>query len=160
MSESVHHFGPTWYIGRMKEKRTGDFVGAVIINTIVCVILNTLLLWRQWTQGVILESWIDILWAANISLGVQIVGNLLLAFYRPPRLQALMRALFAAAGLLSAIVFFIVFPLDFSHVVGSWLNTLLKVLLTIGIGVSLIAFVVELVRFIAGKPIVQERPEA
>lgn len=144
----------------MKEKKTGDFVAAVIVNIIVCVILNTLLLWRQWTQGVILESWIDILWAANISLGVQIAGNLLLAFYHPPRLQTLMRALFAAAGLLSAIVFFIVFPLDFSHIVGNWLNTLLKVLLMIGIGVSLIAFVIEFVRFIMGRPIVQERPEA
>jgi hypothetical protein len=137
----------------MKEKKTGDFVGAVIVNIIVCVILNTLLLWRQWTQGVILESWIDILWAANISLGVQITGNLLLAFYRPPRVQALMRALFAAAGLLSAIVFFIVFPMDFSHLVGDWLNTLLKVLLMVGIGVSLIALVIELVRFILGSAV-------
>jgi hypothetical protein len=141
----------------MKEKKTGDFVGAVVVNVFVCVILNTLLLWRQWTQGVILESWIDILWAANISIGVQIAGNLLLAFYHPPRLQALMRALFSAASLLSAIVFFIVFPMDFSHLVGAWLNTLLKVLLMIGIGVSLIAFVVEFVRFILGRPIAQPR---
>jgi len=140
----------------MKQKRTGDFIGAVVVNIIVCVILNTLLLWRQWTQGVILESWIDILWAANISFGVQIAGNLLLAFYRPPRLQALMRALFAAASLLSAIVFFIVFPMDFSHLVGSWLNTLLKVLLMIGIGVSAIACVVECVRFVLGRPTAQE----
>lgn len=136
----------------MKEKKTGDFIAAVIINILVCVVLNTLLLWRQWTQGVILESWIDILWAANISIGVQIVGNLMLAFYRPPRMLAFMRALFAAAGLLSAIVFFIVFPMDFSHLVGNWLNTLLKVLLMIGIGASLIALVVELVRFIMGGP--------
>jgi ABC-type transport system involved in multi-copper enzyme maturation permease subunit len=106
----------------MKEKKTGDFVGAVVVNIIVCVILNTLLL----------------------------------AFYHPPRLQALTRALFAAAGLLSAIVFFIVFPMDFSRLVGSWLNTLLKVLLTIGIGVSLIAFVIECVRFIPGRPIAQK----
>ena len=140
----------------MRQKRTGDFIGTVVVNIIVCVILNTLLLWRQWTQGVILESWIDILWAANISFGVQIAGNLLLAFYRPPRLQALMRALFAAASLLSAIVFFIVFPMDFSRLVGSWLNTLLKVLLMIGIGVSAIAFVVECVRFILGRPMAQE----
>jgi hypothetical protein len=144
----------------MKEKKTGDFVAAVIFNIIACVFMNTLLLWRQWTQGVILESWVDILWAANISLGVQIVGNLVLAFSHPPRLQTLMRALFAAAGLLSAIVFFIVFPMDFSHLVGAWLNTLLKVLLTIGIGVSLIAFVVESVRFILGKPTAQDRPGA
>jgi hypothetical protein len=136
----------------MKEKKTGEFVAAVIMNIIVCVVLNTLLLWRQWTQGVILESWVDILWAANISIGVQIIGNLMLALYRPPRMLSFMRALFAASGLLSAIVFFIVFPMDFSHLVGSWLNTALKVLLMIGIGASLIALVVELVRFVVGGP--------
>ncbi|HYW85772.1 MAG TPA: hypothetical protein VFB30_21145 [Spirochaetia bacterium] len=143
----------------MREKKTGDFVGAVVVNVLVCIVLNTLLLWRQWTQGVILESWVDILWAANISFAVQIGGNLILAFYHPPRLQSLMRALFAAAGLLSAIVFFIVFPMDFSHLVGTWLNTLLKVLLMIGIGVSLITFVVEFVRFIVGTPMAPGRTE-
>ena len=143
----------------MKERKTGDFVAAVVINILVCIVLNTLLLWRQWTQGVILESWVDILWAANISFGVQIAGNLILAFYHPPRLQTLMRALFAAAGLLSAIVFFIVFPMDFSHLVGIWLNTLLKVLLMIGIGVSLITFVVEFVRFVIGRPLARQRTE-
>ena len=44
----------------MKEKKTGDYVAAVIMNVVVCIVLNTLLLWRQWTQGVILESWVDI----------------------------------------------------------------------------------------------------
>jgi len=143
----------------MKEKKTGDFVAAVIVNILVCIVLNTLLLWRQWTQGVILESWVDILWAANISFAVQIGGNLILAFSHPPRLQTLMRALFAAAGLLSAIVFFIVFPMDFSRLVGRWLNTLLKVLLMIGIGASLITFVVEFVRFVMGRPLPHQRTE-
>ena len=135
----------------MKEKKTGEYVAAVIVTIAVCVVLNTLLLWRQWTQGVILESWIDILWAANISLGIQIAGNLVLAFYRPPVFRAFMQAAFTAASLLSAIVFFIVFPMDFSHLVGDWLNTLLKGLLIVGIGVSAIALVVELVRIPSAK---------
>jgi len=52
--------------------------------------MNTLLLWRQHTQGVILERWADILWAADISLGAQIVGNLLLCFCRPLLFTAFM----------------------------------------------------------------------
>jgi hypothetical protein len=131
----------------MKEKTTGDYVGAMIGNVIVLVFMNTVLLWRQHTQGVILESWADILWAANVSLGAQIVGSFLLCFFRPAWFSALMRAAFAAAGLLSIIVFFVVFPFDFSRLVGTWLNTLLKVLLMVGMAGTVVGFLVELVRF-------------
>ena len=131
----------------MKEKRTGELAAAVVWNVIVLVFVNTVLLWRQATQGAILESWADILWAADISLMAQIVGNLLLCFYRPPWLSAFLRAVFAGTGLLSIIVFFIVFPLDFSHLVGAWLNTLLKIVMIVGMGGAFIGLVVELVRF-------------
>jgi hypothetical protein len=142
----------------MKEQTTGHYVGAILGNIIGIAFMNTVLLWRQHTQGVILSSWIDILWAANLSLGVQMLGNLLLAFYRPPRFAALMRALFAAASLVSIIVFFLVFPLDFSQLVGGpWLNTLLKVLMVVGMGVTLISGTVQLVRFIMGPAHRDER---
>lgn len=134
----------------MREKRTGDFVGAVFGNIVALVVVNTVLLWRQWTAGVILESWVDILWAANLSIAVQIVGNFLLVFFRPGWFQALMRLLFAAAGLLSLIVFSIVFPLDFGALVGDWLNTALRIVIVVGIGVTFIVCVVELVRTLAG----------
>ncbi|HTP58653.1 MAG TPA: hypothetical protein VMM82_07020 [Spirochaetia bacterium] len=134
----------------MKEKTTGDYIGAIVGNIIAIVFVNTVLLWRQYTHGVILASWADILWAANLSLGVQIVGNFLLCFFRPSWFSALLRAAFAAAGLVSIIVFFIVFPLDFSRLVGTWLNTLLKVLLMIGMAGTAIGFLVEMVRFIRG----------
>ncbi len=135
----------------MKEKRTGELVGSIIGNVFAIAIVNSVLLWRQYTHGAILESWVDILWAANLSVLVQIAGNLILAFYRPPRLYAFMELLFSLAGLLSVIVFFIVFPLDFSLLVGSWLNTLLRVLMIVGIAGGSIGVIVWLVRFIAGR---------
>ncbi len=134
----------------MKEQTTGHFVGAILGNVFGILLFNSVLLWRTYTRGVILDTWIDILWATNLSLGIQMLGNLLLAFYRPPRFYALMRALFAAASLLSVIVFYIVFPLDFSGIVGAWLNTLLKVLLFVSMAVAMITAIVHLVRFIAG----------
>ncbi len=136
----------------MKEKRTGELVAGIIGNILAIVIINTALLWRQWTHGVVLESWVDILWAANLSLLVQIAGNLILVFYRPPRAYWLFQALFAAVGLVSLIVFYIVFPLDFSQLVGIWLNTLLKIIMIIGMIGTLIGFVVHLVRLVLGKP--------
>jgi hypothetical protein len=132
----------------MKEKKTAEFIGSVIGNIVGLILVNTVLLWRHLTQGVILESWVDILWAANLSLLVQIVGNLSLVFYRTPVFLAFMKMLFAVTGMISIIVFYIVFPLDFSRLVGDWLNTLVRVVLMVGMGGALIGFIVELVRFI------------
>jgi hypothetical protein len=139
----------------MREKKTGDYVGAVVANVIVLVFVNTLLLWRQSTQGIVLESWADVLWALDASLGAQIAGNFLLCFYRPQWFSAIIRAFLAAAGLMSIIVFYVVFPLDFSHVVGAWLNALMKIVLIVGMAGSVIGIVIELVRFIqaAGRAV-------
>jgi hypothetical protein len=135
----------------MKEKRTGQFIGSIFGNILALAIVNTVLIWRQYTHGVILESWVGILWAANLSLIVQIAGSLILAFYRPAALYAFMEMVFAGLGLLSMIVFFIVFPLDFSGVVGPWLNTLLKVVIALGMAGASIGILVWMVRLVSGK---------
>jgi hypothetical protein len=134
----------------MKQKRTGEYVGSIFANVIALVAVSTVPLWRHWTQGVITETWADVLWAVDLSLLVQIAGNLLLLFYRPGWLQALLGAVFSAAGLLSLIVFFIVFPLDFSLLVGQWLNVLIKWVLILGMLGALVGGIVQLVRFVLG----------
>lgn len=141
----------------MKEKKTSDLVASVVFNVIFLVFVNTVPLWQQSTRGVVLETWSSVLWAMNVSIGSQIAGNLFLLFYRPRWLSELLGAVFAATGLLSIIVFFIVFPLDFSKVVGPWLNTLVKILLMLGMAGSLIGFIVQLVRFLreAGRALVK-----
>ena len=135
----------------MKEKRTGELVGSIIGNVFAIAIVNSVLLWRQYTHGVVLESWVDILWAANLSFLVQIAGSLILSFYRPPRLYAFMELLFSMAGLVSVTVFYLVFPLDFSLLVGPWLNTLLRVAMIVGMAGAAVGVIVWLVRFIAGR---------
>ena len=131
----------------MKEHRTGDYLGSVFGNVVALVIVNMVLLWRPWTHGVVLESWVDILWAADLSIALQIVGNLVLAFYRPAWLDALMRVLFSAAGLLSLLVFFVIFPIDFSGLVGEWLNLLIRVCMVVGMVATAIVGIVQMVRF-------------
>jgi hypothetical protein len=114
------------------------------------VLVNLVLLWRQYTHGVILESWAEILWAANLSFAVQAAVSLVLCFYRPARLNAFLQLLSTAGGLVSVIVFFTVFPLDFAQMVGPWLNTLVKIFLIVGIGGTSIGVILWLVRFVAG----------
>lgn len=99
----------------MKEKKALDFVGSIIGNIIGLALVNSYFLWKPLTHGIVLDTWTEALWAANVSLVVQIAGNLILAFYHPARLYFFIQAIFSAAELLSVIVFYIVFPLDFSH---------------------------------------------
>jgi hypothetical protein len=134
----------------MKERKTGEFIIAIIANIVVLGLVNSLPFWRHLTRGVVLESWVDILWAMNLSLIVQIVGNIILAINRPFRQYAFFQVVFGAATLVSAIVFFIVFPLDFSQVAGNWLNTLARVLVIVGIAGASISILTWLVRLLRG----------
>jgi hypothetical protein len=113
------------------------------------VLFNTVPLWRHLTQGVVLEDFIRILWAANLSFLVQIAGNLSLIFYRPPRFAAIVQILATSAGLLSLIVFYLVFPLDFSQVGITWLNLALKVVLIAGMAGAVIGLIVQTVQLAA-----------
>jgi len=133
----------------MKNTRTGDFYGSVAGCIVAMILFNIALPLRHWTFGVILPSWADVLWAMNVSFLTQIAGNLILASYRPPWFHELIQTLFTATGLLGNIVFYVVFPLDFAVVGVYWLNTLLRVIMIVAIGVSAISLVIHLVRFIA-----------
>jgi hypothetical protein len=145
----------------MIEKSKGGFLGSVIWTLAVLVAVNTAMFWRHWTQGVVLTTWTRALWAMNASLGVQLVGNVLLTPYHPGWFYELMQAVFGAASLLVTIVFLVVFPLDFSVIGAAWANTMVRVLVILGIGGSALTFIIHLVRFISagtrGDPDVQAR---
>jgi hypothetical protein len=135
----------------MKQMKTGDIVGSIIGNAIAIVLVNSIPVWRQYTNGVVLETWMEILWAANLSLLTQLLGNLILFFYRPPAFAVFMKAVFAAASLVGLIVFFLVYPLDFSAVGIAWLNSFVKVVLAIAMGGTLLSLIMNLVRLATGR---------
>jgi hypothetical protein len=134
----------------MKEKKTGELTVSSIANLVGIVLFNTVPLWRQYTQGVVLEDFARILWAANISFLVQLAGNLSLMFYRPPRFAAFVQLFATSAALLSMIVFFAVFPLDFSQVGLAWVNTAMKIVLIAAMGGTGIAWIVQVVQLSVG----------
>jgi hypothetical protein len=139
----------------MKEKKTVEFVGSILGAVIGLVIVNTVPLWSHLTRGVILDTWVNILWAANLSMVAQIIGNFVLAIYRPARLYSFIQALMTVAGLVSVIVFFNVFPLDFSHFVGSWMNLLMKGALLLAMFGTAVGIIVYLVRTVLGTQYTQ-----
>lgn len=134
----------------MKEKRTSEMIGEFIGAIIGLLIVNSVPYWRGLTHGVILESWVNILWAANLSLITQLAGYAILMVYRPARLYSFIEMVMSITGLVSVIVFYQVFPLDFSQLVGNWLNILLRALLILGMVGTSIAILVHFFRTVIG----------
>ena len=139
----------------MREKKIADLVVAIISGILGLVIVNTVPLWLHLTHGVILASWTSVLWAANLSMIAQIAGNLFLAIYRPARLYSLIQAVIAIAGLVSVIVFYQVFPLDFSQIAAGWLNILTRAALIVGMAGTALGIIIYMVRAVIGT---QYRP--
>lgn len=135
----------------MKEKHTMEFVGSIFGAIIGLIMMNTYLIWQRYTHGVVLDSWFNILWAANLSMVVSIIGNLLLAVYRPASMYSFVQLITSLTSVLSAFVFFTVFPVDFAQIGMGWLNNVLRILTIVGMVGGAISAVVYLVWLLTGR---------
>ena len=127
----------------MPRRRMTDYIFSAIFDIAFLVVVNKV---PDWNIRFITDSFPDVLWAVNTSLGVSLAGNLILIFFHPRFLHYLLNAVFAVFGILAASVILSVFPFDFSQVVGEWLNILARIALIIGIVGSAIAVVVNIVK--------------
>jgi hypothetical protein len=143
----------------MKEKKTSEFVGSIFGAIIGLVIMNTYMIWQKYTHGVVLDSWFNILWAANLSMVVSLVGDLLLAIYRPAPLLSFIQMIKSVTSVLSAFVFYSIFPVDFSQISLSWLNTVLRILTIVGMVGGSISVLVNLVWLVTGKQYQTEKSD-
>lgn len=134
---------------KTKTDRSIAFLAAAIANVFALLFMNTEPIWGRWTHGVVLDRWADVLFAANVAIGLQIMGYAVLTLFHPHALIALFRLVFAIANLASTIVFFNVFPLDFTQVLGPWMNGLVRVAIVIGMGGIGIAILVGFVQLLA-----------
>ncbi len=135
----------------MKEKKTVEFIGSIFGAIIGLIVMNTYLIWQRYTHGVVLDSWFNILWAANLSMVVSIVGNLLLAVYRPASMYSFVQMVISVTSVLSAFVFFTVFPVDFAQIGLGFFNYILRILTIVGMVGGSISVVVYLVWLLTGK---------
>lgn len=135
----------------MKEKKTVEFIGSIFGAIIGLIIMNTYTIWQRYTHGVVLDSWFNILWAANLSMVVSIIGNLLLAVYRPASIYSFVQLITSLASVLSAFVFYAIFPLDFSQIGLGWFNSIFRILTIVGIVGGAISAIVYLVWLVTGK---------
>ena len=130
----------------MKEKKTAELAFSIAWSLVFLVAINLAPVWQPFTRGVVLTSFFAALWALSLSTIVQIVGNVCLVFYRPPRFNAIVQLFITASSLVAMIVFFLLFPLDFGAIGLAWINSVLRIVFIVGMCGAGIAVIVELVQ--------------
>lgn len=123
--------------------RISNYIPSVIFNIIILIVVNKI---PDWNIAFITESYPEILRAVNMSLIVHIAGNLILIFIHPLLLHHLTNAVFSVFSLIAAWVILSVFPFDFSEIAGSWLNTVVRICLIVGVVGSAVSIVVHVIK--------------
>lgn len=126
------------------------FVAAIVANAIILLLLSLHDAWRPLLGGVVTPAFADVLWAAYLGCAVQILGNLVLLANDARWLRRFFDAVFAAVGVIGAVVFYRVFPLDLARF-GDWATVVARVVLVLGIIGGGIGTLVGLIRMVVGE---------
>ena len=126
-----------------KPNKRSNYIAAAIVNAVLVVVVNKI---PGWNIGFITGGFTGVLWALNLSFGVQIAGNAVLVAYHPLHLHYAVNVVFSAAGALSSYVVYREFPFDFSGTSVPWFDTVARVVLIAGIAGSMIGGVIQLIK--------------
>ena len=126
-----------------KPNKRSNYIAAVIVNAILVVVVNKI---PGWNIGFITGGFTAVLWALNLSFGVQIAGNAVLVAYHPLPLHYAVNVVFNAVGALSTYLVYREFPFDFSETSVPWFDTVARVVLIVGFAGSILGAVVHLIK--------------
>ena len=125
--------------------RSGGYIGGVVVNVVLLVLINV---WPGWEAVPFLtDRTPEVLGIVNASLVVAVVANLMLAVADPPRFKALTDLAITGVGIAALVRIWQVFPFDLQ---GTAWETVVRVLLVVGLVGSGIAFLAALVRLVRG----------
>ena len=124
------------------ERDSLGFAGAAIFNFVLMIFINAHDAWRPWLDGIVTESFQDVVWAVNLGFVLQIFGNLILSVSSPRPLRGLTELVCSVGALAGAVVFYRVFPLDLSRF-GDSAQTLGHTLAFVGVAASAMAILVN-----------------
>lgn len=123
-----------WHREKPIKNRRGEYIGSIIWNLIWLFIVNKI---PDWHLHFINEHYLTVLYALNMNIIIQIGGNVLMLILDFRFVRHLSRILMEGANFLLLIIFYYVYPLDFSGISGwSWLDIVIPILLVIGMIVS------------------------
>ena len=120
------------------------YLVAVMVNVIMLILVNAIPGWR--VLPFLTEDFVSLLWLVNLSMFASAMVNVAYLAYDAAWFKSACQIVVTAIGLVAAIRTWQVFPFDFSPYAGLW-ETLTRLLLVLAIFGSIVAILVELVRF-------------
>lgn len=128
-------------------RRVGYVVGAAV-NVILLLLVNT---WPGWAALPFLTTaFADVLGWVNLSITTGVMANLVYLVADPPRLRAAGDVLVTAVGLVPLAALWQTFPFTFPGQSIDW-ELVVRILLGLGLGGSVIGIVAALVRLVTGR---------
>ncbi|MHB1293954.1 MAG: hypothetical protein ACYC4R_03055 [Anaerolineae bacterium] len=130
---------------RAEGPRQVGYIAAIIVNLAMLYVANNLLAWGvPW----ITRAWTSVLWIVNLSIGAQVVANLLWLAYDPVWFRRLGTIALNAISFASAYIMYFIFPFDLPIDI---LNQILRIALLVSLVGIAIGTIVELVRLVFGS---------
>jgi glucan phosphoethanolaminetransferase (alkaline phosphatase superfamily) len=127
-----------------KEQTVSGYIATAVVNGILFWLVNAI---GNWNIRFITGEWAAVLWALNLSILATIVVNAMLVFFHLRFLHYVGKVGLGILSLLAGIVMVTVYPFDFSYI-NSWLNTVVRIVLYVGVGGTAIAIVVDSVKLL------------
>ena len=124
--------------------RRAEYIATIIVNGILIFVFNNLL---NWNTPFLTQSFRDVLWAFNLSLGATIAVNAIFIYYDPGWFRHLGHVFLNILGFIAVYQLFTVFPFSFSDP----LRLIVKIALIAAMVGTGIAVLVEFVQLVLHK---------
>ncbi len=128
--------------GKDKEVRRSEFVIAIVVNIILLYIFNNLL---NWHISFIASSFQNVLWIINLSIGFNIIFNVLFIFYQPEWFRDSLQIILNILGFLVVYFLYTVFPFNFNQILISYGLKFALILIMLGIVVGTVYQILKLI---------------
>ena len=128
-------------------RRIGYLI-ALLVNVFMLWAVHQHPTWIPWLGGIVTDRFADVVWAIDLSLWVQIIGNGILIAIHPRILRRLLDLVSTVFGALSVYVTWSVYPFEFDRLfVG--LDGIVPIVLVVLLVVMGFAFIANVVRVVA-----------
>ncbi|MCX6808834.1 MAG: hypothetical protein NTW50_04180 [Candidatus Berkelbacteria bacterium] len=130
------------------------YVVAVIINAVLFWFFNNL---ANFHIPFLAASYTNVLFVLNLSIGLTILANLLLIIHDGHWFRGFLRLIQHSLSLVFVATLYVVFPFDFSVYQGANFDSIVHILLLIGIVGTAISIIVEFFRMLLGRDYHRDR---
>ena len=123
-----------WHKEKPVKNRRGEYITAIIWSLVWLFIVNKI---PDWHLRFINEHYLTVLYALNMNIIIQIGANAVMLILDFRFVRYLSKILMETANFLCLIIIYYIYPFDFTGISGlSWLDTVIPILLVIGMVVS------------------------